>query len=193
MFENLGKLYNQLGGLGAILKTAYFWVALFFFCASYESIPTYSWAVLTLSVMPSLTGFTIAAFAIIFVILDDKMLETLSVVDDSGRSPMTKIAAAIGFAVLIQVIALVLAMSFKTVDLNNYLQINLKEMSKVGYSPEKLVIAVDWIKKITSALGLFCTYYGVMLVLAAILSIFRMQLIVAHSKKAKKVNSLKKS
>lgn len=186
MFENLGKLYRQFGGFVAVLKSGYFWVAIILCGISYDSILDKSWADLALSVMPSLTGFTIAAFAIIFAILDEKMLHALTISDDSGKSPMATIAAAIGHAVLVQVSALILAIAFKTVDLNEYIQLTVREMPKIGYSPENFVLWVNWIKNIGSALGLFFTYYGVMLVLAAILSIFRMQLIAANAKKAKK-------
>jgi preprotein translocase subunit SecE len=136
--------------------------------------------------MPSLTGFTIAAFAIIFAILDEKMLHALTISDDFGGSPMAKIAAAIGHAVLIQVTALILAIAFKTVNLEEFIELTASEMNKICWPSSTFLVSANWIKNIGSALGLFCTYYGVMLVLAAVLSIFRMQLIVANAKKSKK-------
>jgi len=74
MFENLQKLYRNYGGIKAVMTSWYFWVAAFLSVLSYEAIFDFSWVGITLSVLPSLTGFTIAAFAIIFAILDAEVI-----------------------------------------------------------------------------------------------------------------------
>ena len=79
MFENLRRLYRHYGGIAAVLTSWYFWVAAFLSALSYESIFDFAWVDMALSVMPSLTGFTIAAFAIIFAILDAELLKKLMV------------------------------------------------------------------------------------------------------------------
>jgi hypothetical protein len=118
MFENLRNLYRHYGGLTAVMTSWYFWVAAFLSALSYKSIFDFGWADLALSVMPSLTGFTIAAFAIIFAILDAELLKKLMLPDGNGHSPISAIASSIGHAVFIQVSALILAISSKTIDLS---------------------------------------------------------------------------
>lgn len=185
MFENLRKLYRHYGGINAIIKSNYFWVSIFLAVLSYKSISNFEWADRALSVMPSLTGFTIAAFAIIFAILAPGMLRTLMATDDDGHSPIAEISASIGHAVFIQVSAMILAIASKLIDLNTLIETISNWACSNGYSLSMLLFAMDWLALFFSAAGLFFTYYGVMLVLAAILSIVRMQLIVADATKKK--------
>lgn len=185
MFENLRKLYRHYGGLSAIVKSSYFWVSILLAAMSYKSIANAEWADRAMSVMPSLTGFTIAAFAIIFAILEPDMLRKLIAADDNGRSPIAEIAASIGHAIFIQVSAMILALSSKLVDLTLIIETVEDWICSFGYSSSLFLRGMNWLEYFFSAIGLFFTYYGVLLVLAAILSIFRMQLIVAGVTKAK--------
>lgn len=181
MFENLGKLYAHYGGVGAIVRSSYFWVSMLFAVISLSAVDNSEWADRALSVMPSLAGFTIASFAIIFAILDPEMLRKLLVPDSGGSSPITRIAASIGHAVFIQVSAMVFAIAFKLSDLNPlFLKLDLL-LRCSGSSGTFFRDVAGWISVIFSSLGLFLTYYGVMLVLAAILSIVRVQLIIADA------------
>lgn len=183
MFENLRKLYSRYGGIKAIKTSSYFWVSVFLAALSYSSIAGYEWVDKAIGVMPSLTGFTIAAFAIIFAILDPRMLRKLLATDDSGQSPIASIAASIGHAVFIQVSAMIIAISSSLVDISGVVEFVAKLICSIGYSPEIFLLTMEWLALSFSAAGLFFTYYGVMLVLAAILSIVRMQLIVAGATK----------
>ncbi|WP_188526621.1 hypothetical protein [Sinisalibacter lacisalsi] len=185
MFENLRRLYIHYGGIAAIAKSSYFWIAVILTLLSYRSIPRFEWSDKALSVMPSLTGFTIAAFAIIFAILNQEMLEKLMALDDKGRSPIAAIAASIGHAVFIQVSALIFSIGSEFIDLSTGVDVLARWMKSLECSPEFLFSAVDWLSFSLSAVGIFLTYYGVLLVLAAILSIVRMQLLVANATKSK--------
>ncbi|WP_333685056.1 hypothetical protein [Pontibaca methylaminivorans] len=191
MLENLRKLYSCYGGIKAIIKSSYFWVLVILAALSYKSITNYEWADKAVSVMPSLTGFTIAAFAIIFAILEPEILRKLTATDGDGHSPIASIAASIGHAVFIQVSAMIIAISSKLVDITGLIEIVADWVFSKGYSPIIFLCAMDWLALFFSAAGLFFTYYGVMLVLAAILSIVRMQLIVAGATKTKPAASPK--
>ena len=71
---------------------------------------------------------------------------------------------------------MILAMAVKFVNLNHFIALVSKEFQFEGCFSLIFLGSVDWIKWITSAIGLLFRYYGVLLVLAAILSIVRMQL-----------------
>ncbi len=103
MFENLRLLYGQYGGVGSLGKSGYFWMAVALTGLSYESVWDKDWVSVSVGVMPSLTGFTIAAFAIIFAVLDQETLKKLVPLGEDGRSPILRVAAAIGHTVFIQV------------------------------------------------------------------------------------------
>lgn len=186
MFENLRKLYAHYGGLTAAAKSWYFWIALFLSAASYRSILEFSWTSLTLEIMPSLTGFTVAAYAIIFAIIEPRKLRALMAPDTAGRSPIAAIAASIGHAVFVQLISIIIALSFHFINLNYpiaYIQKQFQTNANVAYVLIPLIVTL--IKCITSTIGIICTYYGIFLVLAAILSIVRVQLILADASKPK--------
>lgn len=153
MFENLRILYRHYGGLSAMIKSAYFWIAVILTCISYQSVSIFTWIEIALRVLPSLTGFTIISFAIIFSMLTKKQRKAIS----NNNGPMVKIAAFIGHAVFVQISAILIAIVIST---TSYL------LDRVGMT-------------MISTLGLFLAYYGVLLVLAAALSIFRMQEIIA--------------
>lgn len=183
MFENLRKLYRHYGGVNAIVKSSYFWVSILLAALSYQSIWDFGWADKAVSIMPSLTGFTIAAFAIIFAVLEPAMLRKLMATDGHGRSPIAGIATSIGHAVFIQVSAMILAISSKLVDLSDIIPIIANWIYCKEYSLNIIHVVINYFRLFFSTLGLFFTYYGVMLVLAAILSIVRTQLIVADATK----------
>ena len=181
MFENLRILYKHYGGAAAIIRSSYFWISIVLTGLSFQSIPNFDWADKTLSVMPSLTGFTIASFAVIFAILGPEMLRKLVVPDGGGHSPIASIAALIGHAVLIQVSAMILSIASRLIDLKPVFNLLEGWILCVGFSPKGLPKVGDWLSIFFSTIGLFSTYYGVLLVLAAVLSIFRMQLLVAKA------------
>ena len=117
MFENLKKLYEQYGGFKTVVCSWYFWIAVFLSLISYHSVLDFSWTKIALGIIPPLTGFTIAAFAIVFAILGEEKVRKLTVPNEEGVSPISTIAASIGHAVFVQVTALTLAIAMETVDL----------------------------------------------------------------------------
>lgn len=185
MFENIVKLYRAYGGIWAILSSYYFWIA--FLCAlvSYKSAINKSWIELNIGIMPSLTGFTIASFAIVFAILGPDLVKTLLSRSGKGSSPITVVAASLGHAIMIQVFSIIVALLSRTADLGELLYIFDKILKCFGIEFDLLRFFTNFVALPFSFLGLILMYYGVFLVLAAILSIFRMQLIVDGVNKRK--------
>jgi len=109
------------------------------------------------------------------------MLKKLMIPDGEGHSPISSVASSIGHAVFVQVSALILAIASKTIDLENVLKFVEELVRCKNYSPEGFLKFVEWTTNFVSGIGLLFTFYGVILVLAAILSIVRMQLIVANA------------
>lgn len=183
MIENLIKLYRHYGGISSLLRSYYFWVSLALSIISYKSVLSYSWASVALGSMPSLTGFTIASFAIVFAILSPEMLQKLIKLDKEGSSPLLSVASSIGHAVFIQVTSIMLALIFTIADSSEAEGLLSRILRSEGYSDRVFISSSRYLKVGFSSLGLFATYYGIILVLASVLSIFRMQLIVASIKR----------
>jgi len=182
MIENLRFLYRHYGGVGALISSYYFWFAFAFTFLSFQAIHNGTWTQVALAVLPSLTGFTIAAFAIIFAILDRRKIEILLPFQD-GVSPIVSIAASISHAVGIQIFAILISIIY---ELNNVDEAIFFVNSLVGNYELKLLVEhyfqVGSI--IFSFIGMFLTYYGIFLVLAAVLSVFRIQLSAAKKSKS---------
>ncbi len=181
MFENLRHLYFHYGGLTQIIKSTYFWMSILIVMISSSSILDAGWSTLTLAILPSLTGFSMAAFAIIFVVFDKNALQKLLPLDKDGRSPFVRIASTISHAVVVQISAMILALCFKLSRPNFFIfsSIWVEKYISLPRSTTQSIGTIVWL--MFSGIGLFLTCYGLLLVLAAALSIFRAQLAIARS------------
>lgn len=182
MIENIRMLYRCYGGVREILRSNYFWISIFLSIFSYDAAVSQSWVEIAISIMPSLTGFTIASFAIIFSILGPNLLRLLTPTKEGGVSPIVSLAASICHAVVVQVLSITTAISFSIIKIpfinENYIH-NIFNECTISI----IIFSFEAIKYIFSFIGVFFTYYGLMLVVAAALSIFRVQLIVSTTQR----------
>jgi hypothetical protein len=157
--DSLRLLYRSHGGSAAIVKSGYFLWSVVAATLSWRAIFSESWMAVAQSVLPTLTGFSIAAFAIIFAVLNDGERRALSVPDDrlGGRSPFLILAGSVAHAVVVQIFGLIYAFIFSNKPFPSYISCINGEIVNV----------------VASAIGLIIFIYGIMMVLAATLSIFR--------------------
>lgn len=160
LISNLRILYQSYGGMRGLIRSEYFYVALFFTAVCWRLATNDAWADLAKSVLPTLSGFSIAAYAIFFAVLDESTRGALRAPSPAlgDRSPLLIIASAISHAVVVQITGLLLAIAFIAKPLPT-----LSCMAEIA----RLANAIY------SATGLFLTMYGIVLILASILSIFR--------------------
>lgn len=158
--ESLRLLYRNYGGWRSLVQSEYFWLALVLSAACWRIGVDEKWADLAKSILPTLAGFSIAAYAIFFAVLDERARNALRAPAEElgNRSPLLILASSISHAVFIQILALLTAIVF----------------------PAKPFPYISCFGKINGAFsllvsfgGLFLTVYGIVLVLAAVLSIFR--------------------
>lgn len=181
MFENLRLLYRFYGAYGSILQSAYFWFSILcsFFIGFFFSYG--DWFELAHSTLPSLTGFSIAAFAIIFAVLDRKQVAVLLTKShENDIPPLLTVASAICHAVFVQILTIVFAGIAKNVSSEP-----LIEWCCELPPPEDCSLLVEYLVGLLGFLGHFMLFYSWFLVLAAALSILRMMVIVSGSKVGK--------
>lgn len=157
---NLGALYSNYGGIRAFVRSEYTFIAMVVGAFCWQAAVTGAWSSLATSILPTLAGFSIAAYAIFFAVLDERAKRALSAPAEelNNRSPLLILASSICHAVVVQVLALLSGIVYTYTDIK--LPSCLAEYA--------------WYVKITfSAFGLFLTIYGVVLILASILSIFK--------------------
>jgi len=160
LFSTLGILYKSYGGFRGLFSSEYFYISLIITCVCWRLTLGDDWSNLAKDVLPTLSGFSIAAYAIFFSVLDEGSRDALRApASELGdRSPLLMIASGISHAVVVQIIGLMLAIIFSA-------------------KPLPVIPCMERFSKTTnifySSVGLFVTIYGIILILASVFSIFR--------------------
>ncbi|HBF30010.1 hypothetical protein [Rhizobium sp.] len=160
LLKNLFLIYESYGWIRSFIASGYTWMSVVFTCLAWRKAIEGNWADTALAILPTLAGFSIAAYAVYFSVLSDKERTALLAPDETlgGRSPLLILASSVSHTVFIQVIAILLAIVFQSKPFPT-----LEGFEK-------------WAKIINNSIsfgGLFLTVYGITLVLAAVFSIFR--------------------
>lgn len=175
MYETLKILYDEYGGFGNLLRSGYFWTAVAFCAASSFFIGINHWQDVAIGALPSLAGFSIASYALIFSALSREQIVILIKKDDEGDSPLLYTAATIVHAIFIQVLTLVLASMERMAN-----QID-PSYTFCNFSQARSD-CIDFLlssERVIDFIGVFLVHYSFLLVLAAALSLFRMLVIIS--------------
>jgi hypothetical protein len=158
--ESLAILYRSYGGFSSLVVSEYFWLALLLTGLSWRLGMDEKWAEMARSILPTLAGFSIAAYALFFAVLDERAREALRAPAPElrNRSPLLILASSITHAVFVQVVALITAVVFPAKPFPT-----LPCLSDLSH----------WVNHVVSFTGLFLMLYGIILILAAVLSVFR--------------------
>jgi hypothetical protein len=116
-FGDLRSYWSCYGGMTRVLATPYTPIAIFVTLASWRSWHAPGWYSTPLSVLPSLLGFTLAAYALLLGFGDEGFLKFLAVTDGttSARteekhiSVLTSVSAIFLHFVVVEVLALLLS------------------------------------------------------------------------------------
>ncbi|WP_143529901.1 hypothetical protein [Salibaculum halophilum] len=109
MIRGLKRLYSAYGGLNGLIKSGYFWVSFAIWLICVPSGQAWEWTSAAQSVLPSLTGFSIAAFAIVFAVLTPEQKIALLRIKDEKDPPLVRLFSSITHATLVQVTAIAIA------------------------------------------------------------------------------------
>lgn len=114
--NTLSLVYENYGGISAIIKSPFLHLSAIGAIISWSSLVDGSWPALTKSVLPNLAGFSIAAYAMIFAMLDAKSRELLNIPlsEFDNRSPLLMLISSISHAVIVQIAAIFFAALFDT-------------------------------------------------------------------------------
>lgn len=177
MFENLKLLYSAYGGLAELARSGYFKIAVFLAVVSYCDVWNQKWVYLSGSILPTLAGFTIAAFALVFAATPDHVKLKLARPTSNKHSAISRVSAKIVHAVIVQALSIVISVFFQTFDGTNILNWVEECDCAPGFSSFYSLLRFS-----ASSLGLFLFYYGCCLVFASALTTFRLVLIISKAK-----------
>lgn len=160
LFENLKLVYRSYGGFSSLVRSGYLWVAIIATFLAWRTAFDEQWVNLAIPVLPTLAGFSIAAYAVFFSVLSEGERAKLQKPNEklNGRAPLLILASSVSHAVFIQITALLTAIIFS---------------AKPFPTPSGFSLQARYINYSISLFGLFLTLYGIVLILASVLSIFR--------------------
>jgi hypothetical protein len=151
-------LFKSYGGISAVLSSLYFWTALSLALLSLSMADPPRWPDYALKILPSLLGFSIAAYAIMFAIMDQKTRDVLSLAASNEKpAPLLRIISSIAWAVLVQGISILLAVLIE---------------AKPVASPCYFQPYVDDVNTVFSIIGLVLFYYSILLVISTVVYIY---------------------
>ena len=167
MFGGLRAIYKVYGGPLGLLRSSYFWFSVVLFLLSYNAAIKGTWEDLALSILPSLTGFSIASFAIVFAVLRPEQVSALLKKKAGEEAPLLRLFSSITHAILIQVSGVLIAYVRKLSDLSEFADWLVCEQA----SFDRIIQLID---RSSSAFGLFLSIYGITLLFSIALIIFQM-------------------
>lgn len=166
---NLSILYRVYGGLASVVRSGYFLVSVVLTAISWKLTLTMEWIDLSQSILPTLSGFSIAAYALFFAVLDKEDQKKLfSPLPELGnRAPLMILAASITHAVIVQLFSILYSVVFMSFPL-------LAAPLIVSGRAEAWERPFEFIGLFLSSVGSLAFFYSVCLIAACVLSIFRL-------------------
>ena len=165
------RYFRDYGGWSGVVKSPLFWVAVLIAGINYDWWLKHSWIASTQSLIPSLLGFSLGTYAILFSLMTNRLKRALkAVVNDRGVPYLNEINATFFHFIFVQVLAL--AWSF--IQQGNLIVDILGERLARG-SIGTILRVLDGA---ASFIGAFLLLYSVLLVVAAALAVYRIASIV---------------
>jgi hypothetical protein len=160
---NLYKLLSAYGGPWAFLKSPYVHLSVILAAICIKSGRVADIEKLTIAVMPNLLGFSIGAYAIIFGVLGERILNIMAKKEeDEKHSMLSTLSASFGYFVLVQCCTLIFSVFTSIFELN--------DLRFLLYNPST---TRDVLVFSTAFLRSFLLFYSLLLFISITLEIFR--------------------
>lgn len=164
MLSGLNAVYRSHGGIYSIFYSGYFWTSFALALIVWQGAVEPKWSTFATQGMPALIGFSIAAFAIFFSVLDVDSRIALGKPEPrlNQRRPILIIFSSVVHSIIVQSFTLIFALIYEFKPFRVYVG---------GVDPIQWNLFWDFI-------GISFTFYSILLIVAAVVSIFRMMEIV---------------
>lgn len=114
--KTMKRILVASGGIGGVIKSPYFHVALVITIVSYGSWGKENWWSNVFSIIPGLIGFTFAGFAIFLTLGTDTYKRMIAGKDDDNESPYMVVSATFIRFIVVQLLALIFALVSSSVN-----------------------------------------------------------------------------
>lgn len=165
--------WQRYGGMSCLITSPFFWAAagVTFICAPYWW--NRNWWELSVSVIPAVLGFSIAAFALLLSLGDDSFKLRFGQVREEGKiSTLTNVATSFFHFIVVQALALAVAFVGGARILSELLGLLSIDTLAPG-----LDLALMTAAKGFRAFGFFLLAYSLLTAVAAALTIYKLALI----------------
>lgn len=171
LIKRLKRYFDAYGGWRAIWGSPLFLLSVFVGFAAHSYWVSPKWVDLTFSLIPSLLGFSLGTYAILFSLITNRMRKALRAVKNSrGISYLEEINATFFHFIFMQTAIIFYAILFGGLKVDFF----SRYIAKVAPAYEMLV----WpICSLLSAFGMILLVYAVSLVVGAALTVYRLALI----------------
>lgn len=180
-YEDLGEIvyryWTLYGGVNSFITSVYvhFSLVLTFLCYGYWT--SEDWFERPISIIPSLIGFTMGAYAVLLAVGDDKFKQILSSTSEDGFNPSLSLHATFVHFMFVQFLALSMAIIASAKPIYNSPMFLQKFF--LDLYPGFIHVAKA-LNLIGSCIGFFAFVYAVTLSIATTFAVFRISRAVAH-------------
>lgn len=155
--KRLMKHFQNYGGVRGIIYSPFFIAALPVALVGYNKWESLSWIKDVQSLIPSMLGFSLGTYAIIFSIVSKRVKAAMQAITKKGVSHFDRANSTFLHFIFTQVICLIYSFAFESID---YL------ISKTDFDFRPISLPL-------SAFGYFLLIYSILLMIASALAVYR--------------------
>lgn len=171
--KRIKEYFRFYGGWDSIFQSPFFLTSILITAINYQDWLEPNWAELSKSLIPSLLGFSLGAYAILFGMLTGRMKKALKATRNTrGISYLDEINATFFHFIFVQVICLIWSITYFSPITSDFVKLF------VDGAPQNLLTARRFLSITGSFIGLFLEVYSVTLIVASALAVYRLARIV---------------
>ena len=166
MIDNFRSIFRAYGGWNSLWRSSYIRLSAILTIVCFQIAISEKWTEISLSVLPSMLGFSIAAIAIVTVIGDDgfrKSLSKVSTISDKF-SDLESLMASFVWFIIVQVSTVIYSVAFSSKPYD-FCKINNNESCRDYNVTANMIM---------SYIGTFFTIYSILLVISSTILMFQL-------------------
>lgn len=164
LLEIIHRYWHHYGGLSALYTSPYIHITLVLTICTIPFWLHNEWWRHSLSIIPSILGFTLGGFAIFLGYGSDKFRNLIAVEDTNGYSPYMEVVSSFLHFVIVQMLALLL--SLLAVSLNS---VSILEITQID---RPILVSFVWL--LSGAVGYGIFIYSLLLAFATSFALYRL-------------------
>ena len=173
LFSRLARYFHAYGGIGAVLFSPFFIIAVIVTAASYNKWRADDWIGTAQSLLPNLLGFSLGTYSILFSLLTNRIRRALKTrKNERGVSRLEEVNATFFHFIFVQVVALTWSFLYSGMAITDLVEWLPSVFPDVDADR---IMAI--LRFMGSSIGYTLLVYSFLLILGAALAVYRLALI----------------